>query len=99
MKIYFLFAICLLLSSCATHMNKKISYGQSERLKWGVQATANNPEAQFKLGNAYCCGKNGFFVTKTAVDWWCKASRQGHAGARKALAKHNRVQQCTDNPE
>ncbi len=94
MKIPITFIICLMLASCAKVYDTKMSHAQDERLRWEEKAKNGDPVAQFHLGNAYCCGENGFFDTQEAIKWWCKASQQGHLGAKKALITHSKQNQC-----
>ncbi len=99
MKIFLTFFLCLFLTSCATHMNNRMSFAQAERIKWTAKAKADDADAQYRLGNAYCCGASGYFQTQKAIDWWCKASRKGHIEAQKALIKYDRTQQCKPNSQ
>lgn len=89
MKILTGLIFCLFLASCATQpLENQMSYAQSQRELWQEKAEDGDAEAQYQLGNAFCCGKEGeFFSTKEAVKWWCKAKRQGHSGAREALVR------------
>ncbi len=94
MKILIILIICFILTSCAKVYDTKMSHAQDERIRWEEKAKKGEPEAQFRLGNAYCCGKNGFFDTQEAIKWWCKASQQGHLGAKKALIAHSKKNLC-----
>lgn len=62
---------------------------QAERLKWQEKATAGDAEAQFQMGKTWCCGDSGFFSTKEAGLWWCKAAQQGHSAAKEKLEQWN----------
>ena len=98
--------MCLFLAACATNKNvqrlssshagisSKTSFAHSERRKWQAKAKANDANAQYHLGNSYCCGDSGYFDTEKAIEWWCKASRQGDMRARKALALHDHGKSC-----
>ncbi len=87
MKFLVFLVFCLLLASCSTVHNNKTSYTQAERLKWHEKAKAGDAEAQFQMGNAWCCGHSGFFSTKEASYWWCQASQQGHSAAKAKLVQ------------
>lgn len=53
-------------------------------------ANAGNAEAQYKVGNAYCCSVHegsGIYNTQTSVQWLCKSARQGYAPAMTKLGK------------
>lgn len=92
MKFLIFLAFSLFLASCSTVHNNKASYTQAERLKWREKATAGDAEAQFQMGNTWCCGESGFFSTKEANYWWCKAAQQGHLAAKAKLVQSN--QKC-----
>jgi len=94
MKKLFLALLILLIVACARTYATKTSFAQQERQRWQAQADRGDPEAQFRLGNAYCCGSNGFFDTKKAIQWWCRAARQGHEKSKKALIQHDKGGRC-----
>ncbi len=53
-------------------------------------AQAGDAEAQYVVGNAYCCSVNegdGFYSTPIAVDWLCLSAAQGYAPAMRKLGK------------
>lgn len=62
-----------------------VSFDNSRRIALQDKAQAGNIEAQYQLGNSYCCGDSGFWDTKQAVYWWCQAAKQGHADAQVRL--------------
>ena len=63
-----------------------MSYAQFERQEWQDKAEAGDAEAQYQMGNSWCCGDdNGFFSSEEAIRWWQKAADQGHKGAQLAL--------------
>ncbi len=54
------------------------------------QAKAGVAEAQYKVGNAYCCSVHegsGLYNTKTSVDWLCRSAKQDYAPAMLKLGK------------
>ncbi len=86
MKDYLYLVLCLFIGSCASNFHaNKLSYVQEERNKWLNAANEGNAEAQFQLGNAWCCGEGGFFSTQKAITWWKKAAAQGHKQAQNKL--------------
>ena len=53
-------------------------------------ARAGDAEAQYKVGEAYCCSiheGSGVYNTRTSVDWLCKAARQDYSSAMLMLGK------------
>lgn len=50
------------------------------------RASEGDAEAQYQLGQSYCCMGPGF-DTQTATEWYCLAARQGHAGAMFELGR------------
>ena len=95
MKIFTFLLLCLALTSCASVHSNKMSYAQSERLEWQDKAEAGDAEAQFQMGNSWCCDENnGFFSTKEAVRWWCKAAEQGHSGAKSQISQKATSKDC-----
>lgn len=51
-------------------------------------ARAGDPEAQFQLGKAYCCGDGPGKHSTTALSWLCKAAKQDHAGAQYEMGRY-----------
>ncbi len=54
------------------------------------EAKAGDAEAQYKVGNAYCCSVHegsGLYNTKTSVDWLCRSAKQDYAPAMVKLGK------------
>ena len=95
MKKFGLLALCVLLVSCGsepnTGRNNDISPAQSELQ---AKALAGDREAQFELGNSFCCGERGSLDTNEAIRWWCLAALQSHPGALGALKKHDPGKTC-----
>ncbi|MBT4890171.1 MAG: sel1 repeat family protein, partial [Rhodospirillales bacterium] len=54
-------------------------------------AMQGDAEAQYKVGNAYCCSPKEetgrFYNTKLSVDWLCASAHQGHSPAMYKLGK------------
>ena len=54
------------------------------------KASKGNPEAQYKVGDAYCCSVHegkGFYNTRLAVRWLCTSARNGYAPAMYKVGK------------
>lgn len=53
-------------------------------------ARAGDAEAQYRAGEALCCSlgdRQGFYDTRNAVEWLCRAAAQGHAPAAQKLGQ------------
>ncbi|MEE9257654.1 MAG: hypothetical protein V3V56_10870 [bacterium] len=61
--------------------------GEGARSENEARAREGDVPSQFALGNSYCCGAAGFVSTKTALEWYCKAARQGHLEAQIEISK------------
>jgi hypothetical protein len=48
---------------------------------WIVDANKGDPEAQYYVGNALCCGKRPLYNNHEALKWLCRSSRQGQRDA------------------
>ncbi len=54
------------------------------------EAREGDAEAQYKVGNAYCCSVHegsGLYNTKTSVEWLCRSAKQDYAPAMLKLGK------------
>lgn len=51
-------------------------------------ARAGDPEAQFQLGKAYCCGNGPGKDPAIALAWLCKAAKQDHSGAQYEIGRY-----------
>jgi len=94
MKKLFLALLILMIAACARTYSTKSSFAQQERQRWQAQAEKGSPEAQYRFGNTYCCGNNGFFDTGKAIEWWCRAAKQGHIPSKKALSLYDKSGSC-----
>jgi TPR repeat protein len=91
MKICRVVLLCLFAAGCAAGPGKA-SFDNDERLRLTTAAEQGDREAQYQLGNAYCCGAaGGFWDTAEAVTWWCRAAAQGQADAAAALLRTGRT--------
>ena len=58
-----------------------------------TDASPNDPVAQYKLGNTYCCKGGGplndlsIYDNNKATYWYCKSARQGYGPAQLQLAR------------
>jgi TPR repeat protein len=80
------------IAGCATAPQPALdqgTYDAAARERWSQAALKGDAQAQYELGNAYCCGEDGYWDTRIAVRWWCAAASQGLAQARAALESHN----------
>jgi TPR repeat protein len=59
---------------------------QRARSRWQDAAQAGDPEAQYKLARAYCCGVGPEYSTAMAIKWYCESAKRGHIPAQMALA-------------
>lgn len=64
-----------LLSGCANVSTTQVGYDNTERHNWQAAAAKGDAEAQYRLGEAYCCD-SGFYSSTTAR--WCQAAKQHH---------------------
>lgn len=80
-------ASTVLLSSCVNVITNaaKSTYKVHVRNSLLAEAEAGDAEAQFKVGNAYCCGYGAVYDNKEATKWMCKAARQGYVPAQKKI--------------
>ena len=76
-----------------------MSFAQDERARWAAAAQSGEAEAQFRMGQSYCCGDSGYFDTDIAVSWWCRAAAQGHVKAREALQNGAQTTSCSADGE
>ena len=65
----------------------KVSHSNKDRLRLLKPALGGDAQAQYELGESYCCGESGFWSTEEASKWWCKAAMQGHDEAKKRLVE------------
>jgi len=80
-------ALAAAVAACAAQP-AVVSQSNADRLTLREAADKGDREAQYRLGNSYCCGAEGsFWDTKEAIKWWCKAAAQGQADATAALAR------------
>lgn len=57
----------------------------TERLE--QSAINGDTEAQYLLGQSYCCGLEEGKNDEKAVTWWCQAARDGHTQAQFELGR------------
>ena len=56
------------------------------RAQWIAAAHRGDPQAQYIVGESYCCGRGIAYNTDRAIAWQCRAAVQGHRDAQFALA-------------
>ena len=90
-----LIVLCCLLAACGTGPDTaQESKVPKEGSPLKLEALAGDREAQFRLGNSFCCGNRGGLDTNEAIRWWCLAAIQNHPGALAALRKHDPRKTC-----
>ncbi len=65
----------------------QVDLDNSTRQRLLAPAEQGDAQAQYELGVSYCCG-TGYYDTVRAIEWWCKAAKQGHTLASRKLRKH-----------
>src|ERR1035437_47516 len=88
-------AVPLLLNGCYTPVieGAQQGYDVSRRDSLKTEAVTDEPVAQYKLGNTYCCQGGGpmndltVYDNNKATHWYCKAARQGYGPAQLQLAR------------
>ncbi len=89
-----LLALSLLLQGCATSLFEPALqiYDSMRRSALREGALANNHEAQYELGNTYCCTGGGplngltVYDNQQASHWYCLAAHQGNGQSQLRLA-------------
>ncbi len=85
--------ISCLLSGCVASMMESghIAVDTATRDQHLQAALAGDPEAQYRVGNAYCCtprhGVDAFYNNQKATEFLCMAAKQGHAPAAYELGR------------
>lgn len=91
-----LLVACLLLDSCYAPVIEGAQQGYDATRRASIKtadASPNDPFAQYKLGNTYCCKGGGplndlsIYDNNKATYWYCKSARQGYAPAQLQLAR------------
>ncbi|MCB2081459.1 MAG: sel1 repeat family protein [Rickettsiales bacterium] len=59
----------------------------SHRMQWEENAIKGDVEAQYEYGKSFCCGFDGYYDTKLALEWICKAARKRYPEAMYAVAE------------
>lgn len=89
--------IPLLLDGCYTPVIEGAQEGydapKQGSLKTDSASSSDDPVAQYKLGNTYCCQGGGpmddlsIYDNNKATHWYCKAARHGYGPAQLQLAR------------
>ena len=85
----------LLIGGCYTPLieGAQEGYDAVRRDPLQTEAASNDPAAQYKLGDTYCCHGGGpmdkvsIYDNHKATYWYCKAARQGYGPAQLRLAQ------------
>ena len=87
-RIFILAALFVALTGCAAAAIGGGTYAvkAAKRDELRPQAQAGDAEAQYRLGQSWCCMGPGF-DTQTATEWLCKAAAQDHALAAYELGR------------
>ena len=89
-------ATTLLLNGCYAPVIEGAQQGYDATKRASIKtedASPNDPVAQYKLGNTYCCKGGGplndlsIYDNNKATYWYCKSARQGYAPAQLQLAR------------
>ncbi len=85
-RFFLLVVMTGLLAACAGPFAQTPEPLQKIRQPLQVAAKNGDAQAQYKLGQSYCCSGTSAHSTKTALHWYCRAALQGHAGAQFEMA-------------
>jgi len=88
-------AIPLLLEGCYAPVieGAQQGYDASRRGPLKTEAASDDADAQYRLGNTYCCQGGGpmddlsIYDNIKATHWYCKAARHGYGPAQLQLAR------------
>ncbi len=89
-------AISLLLAGCYAPIIESAQQGYDVTKRASIKtadASPNDPVAQYKLGNTYCCKGGGplndlsIYDNSKATYWYCKSARHGYGPAQLQLAR------------
>ena len=90
-----IFTLPVLLNGCYTPVieGAQQGYDASRRGMLKAKAKSDDPIAEYKLGNNYCCKGGGpmddlsIYDNNKATYWYCKSARQGYGPAQLRLAR------------
>ena len=77
-------SITMIIGACAPTSQEV--QDQRARSRWQQAAEAGDPEAQYRLARAYCCGVGPHYSTGEAIRWYCESAKRGYLPAQTALA-------------
>jgi TPR repeat protein len=95
----FLFLLGLLIAAAACHNNPIQTVGSvtrgtiegaltsAERRENEDRAREGDVQSMYRLGRSSCCGVGGILSTRTALKWFFKAARKGHAESQLEISK------------
>ncbi len=89
LKIFMIGLICVAVTGCIEMMFKSAEWGRDAAKveAWKVLALQGDAEAQFTVGQYYCCGKRPRYDNVKALFWFCKAAKQGQRDAMTEVGK------------
>ncbi|NDF12513.1 MAG: sel1 repeat family protein [Proteobacteria bacterium] len=96
MRILFLTIVFLLLSGCTE--TYRWAHGENVRSELKGAADKGDPEAEFQMGQAVCCGDGKKYSTKKAMEYFCDAAFKGHTGAQVWLGRMYENLMREENP-
>ena len=79
------FGALLILSGCNGTIGQD-GTARVYRLDWEQAAADGDKDAQYNIGNSYCCGRGLTYSTALAIAWLCRAAIQGQVDAQYELA-------------
>src|SRR5579883_3354246 len=87
-----LLMVAAMLSGCvgAAAEGARTTADIAKRNNYMSRAEAGDPEAQFKVGESYCCntgGVSGAYDNQKATEWLCRAALQGYGPAQYRLGR------------
>jgi TPR repeat protein len=84
-KIFGSALLLILVSSCSLFFPDPFLYDVLEknalREKLRTPAENGNAEAQYRMGQTYCCGISKHFNNELAFNWFCQSAKRGNARA------------------
>jgi hypothetical protein len=87
----FLILCAALLPGCSIFFPETFLYelqeSTPERKKLKELAEGGSAEAQYRLGQSYCCGQGGNYNNEKALNWFCQAAKRGHHAAQFELGQ------------
>lgn len=82
--LYVLLLVALPLTGCieTVYRSGKFLVDATELQPWKKLALDGDVEAQYKVGELYCCGDRPDHDNVQALYWWCQAAKKGQRDAQ-----------------